>query len=114
MKVQGNGVTLAVSHKATVPGYKQDVWFIKYAITNIISLKNLIKKYRVRYDSIDQISVVHREYQENPNMEFNMHQYGIHCNNPTYKAVILINTVSKNKQGFPKRQIKGAEQAKTL
>ena len=53
MKVQGNGGTLAVTHKAIVPGYKQDVLLIKYAITNMIYLKNLIKQYRVTYDSID-------------------------------------------------------------
>ena len=60
MKLQGNGSILAVIHKATVPGYKQDVWFIRDAITNIIALKNLINQYRVAYDSIYQIFVVHR------------------------------------------------------
>ena len=65
MKVQDNGGTLAVTHKATVPGYTQYVWFNKDAITNKISLKNLINKYQVTYDIIDQIFVVHREDQEN-------------------------------------------------
>ena len=37
--VQGNYGTLAVTHKATVPEYKQDVWFIKEAKANIIYLK---------------------------------------------------------------------------
>ena len=64
MKVQGNGGTLAVNHKATLPRYKQDVWFIKDSITNIISLKNLINKYQVTYDIFDQIFVLHREDQE--------------------------------------------------
>ena len=41
--VQGNGGTLAVTHKETVPGYKQDVWLSKDAITNKIALKKLIK-----------------------------------------------------------------------
>ena len=45
MTVQVNGSTLVVTHKATVPIYKQDVWFIKDDITNTIALKNLIKKY---------------------------------------------------------------------
>ena len=39
--VQGNGGTLAVTHKATLPGYKQDFWFRKDAITNIIALKTI-------------------------------------------------------------------------
>ena len=74
MTVQVNGGTLAVIQKATVPVYKQDVWFIKDYITSISALKNLINKYRVKYDSIDQIFVVHREDQEKPNMEFKMHE----------------------------------------
>ena len=61
MTAQGNCDTLAVTQKATSPGYKQYVWFSKYAITNIIDIKNLIKKYWVTYDIIDQIFVVHRE-----------------------------------------------------
>ena len=80
-----------------MPGYKQDVWFIKHSITNIIALKNLIKKYLVTYDSIDKIFVVHGKDQEKPNMEFNMHKSVLHCYNPTNKAVVLINTVSENK-----------------
>ena len=44
MTVQGNEITLAVTHKETVPIYKQYVWFSKDAITNIIDIKILIKK----------------------------------------------------------------------
>ena len=71
------------------------MWFSKYSITNIISLKKLIKKYRVTYDSIDQIFMVHREDLEKPNMEFNRHESVLHYYNPTDKVVVLINTVSK-------------------
>ena len=78
MKVNVNGCTLAVAHKTTVTGYKQDVWFSKESITNTLSLKTFIKQYRVTYDSIDQIFVVHREDQEKSNMEFKIHESGIH------------------------------------
>ena len=53
MTVQGNGGTLAVTHKVKLHGYKQYVWFIKDVITNIIALKNLIKQYQLTHDSID-------------------------------------------------------------
>ena len=43
--VQGNGGTLVVTHKEIVSGYKQYVFFIKYSITNVIALKNMIKQY---------------------------------------------------------------------
>ena len=40
MIVQVNGATLEVTDKATVPVYKQYMWFRKDAITNIIAKKN--------------------------------------------------------------------------
>ena len=42
MKLKSNGGTMTVDHKATVAGYNHKVWFSINAITNIISLKNLI------------------------------------------------------------------------
>ena len=90
------------------------MWFSKDAITNIIALKNLIKKYWLTYDSIYQILVVHRKYQEKPNIEFKMHESVLHCYNSTDKSVVLINTLSVNKQGFSKRKINSSEQGKTL
>ena len=43
-----------------------------------------------------------------------MHESVIHFYNPTDKAVVLINIASGKKQVFYKRQINGADQAKTL
>ena len=63
MTVQVSGGTIVVTHKATVPGYKQYIWFNKYDITKIISFKNLIKTYQVTYNNINQILLVHREDQ---------------------------------------------------
>ena len=57
-----------VTCKATVPGYKHDLLFIKDAITNIISLKKLINQYQVTYDRIGQIFVINRDGQGIPNM----------------------------------------------
>ena len=90
-----------VTHKAIVPGYKQYLWLRKVSITNIISLKNLIKQYQVIYDSTDQILMVHRE-DKKPNMEFKMHESRLHCYKPNYKSVVLINSVSVNKQVLTK------------
>ena len=105
MTVQGNGVTLEVTHKETVTVYEQYVWFRRYYITTIISLKKLIKKYQLTYDRINQISVVHREEQEKPNMEFSIHESRLHCYNPTATEVILINTLYGNKKEYPKSQL---------
>ncbi len=55
-----NGGGLRISEKCKLPRYKFWVWFSKKSITNIICLKNLIKIYRVTYDSkVDTTFVVH-------------------------------------------------------
>jgi hypothetical protein len=115
MRLESNGGTMVVTRKATMPGYNKDVWFSTRAITNIIALSNLIQKYRVTYDSDDNIFVVHRESQGKPHMEFRMHKCGLHYDDPRNKKnLAFINTVSENKDGFTKRQIKSAELARTL
>jgi hypothetical protein len=78
VRLKGNGGTMVVSRKSTLPGYNKDVWFSTRVITNIISLSNLIQQYRVTYDSGDKMFVVHRESQGKPNMEFRMHKCGLH------------------------------------
>jgi hypothetical protein len=80
-----------------------------------MTLSNLIQQYRVTYYSDDNMFVVHRESQGKPNMEFRMHKCELHCYNPrNEKHLALVNTVSENKEGFTKRQIKNAELARTL
>jgi hypothetical protein len=103
-----------VSKKTTRAGYNSNVWFSKDTITNIIALSNLIKQYRVTYDSNYQMFVVHRESQNKPNMEFKRHESGLHYFVPFDKAFVFVNTVSGNKEDFSQRQNKGAESAKTL
>jgi hypothetical protein len=59
--------------------------------------------------------VVHRESQGKPNIEFRMHKCGLHYYDPRNENhLAFVNTVSENKEGFTKRQIKGAELARTL
>jgi hypothetical protein len=115
MRMKSNGGTMLVTRKATTPGYNKDVWFSTRAITNIIALSNFIQQYCVTYDSDDNMFVVHRESQGKPNMEFRMHKCGLHYYDPRNKNhLAFINTVSENKEGFTKRQIKSAELARTL
>ena len=114
MCLKSNGGTMTVTHKAKMAGYHAHVWYDKRAITNILALRNVIKQYRVTYDSDDQMFVVHRESESKPNMEFRMHESGLHYYDPRNEAFIFVNTVSGNKEGFTQRQIKGAEVARTL
>ena len=53
MTVKGNGRSLTTNQKAHVKNYG-DVWFDPRAITNILCLKNVRKKFCVTYDSDDE------------------------------------------------------------
>jgi hypothetical protein len=111
MRLKSNGRTMEVKKQAIMPGYHAHVWYNKKAITNILSLSNVIKQYRVTYDSNDQMFVVHREPERKPDMEFWMHKSGLHYFDPRDSEFIFVNTVSENKAGFTKRQIKEVEVA---
>jgi uncharacterized protein YodC (DUF2158 family) len=127
-RLKSNGGTMVVTKKAKMAGYHTDVWYDKHAITNILALSNVIKQYRVTYDSDEQMFVVHWESANKPNMEFLMHESGLHYYDPRNtktvrneanlgcdKNFIFVETVSGNKQqGFTQRQIKGAEAAQAL
>ena len=118
MRVKSNGGSLVVNHKAELNGYHTEVWYSKRAITNILSLSNIIKQYRVTYDSkVATTFIVHRAAAGKPDMHFRMHASGLHYYDPREDAVeelAFLGTVSENKQGFTKRQIAGAEAARAL
>jgi hypothetical protein len=113
LTLKSNGGTMVVKQKADVPGYEFPVWFDKTAITNILALSKLIKQYRVTYDSDQKMFVIHRDTAGKTNMEFRMHE-SVHIYDPKKEALMFITTVLGNKEGFTKRQIKGAEVARTL
>jgi hypothetical protein len=114
MRLKSNGGTMEVRKQATMPGYHAHVWYNKKAIIIILSLSNVIKQYRVTYDSNDKMFVVHREPEGKPDMEFRMHKSGLHYFDPRDSEFIFVKTVSENKAGFMKRQIKEVEVARSL
>ena len=59
LTVRGNGGALELHHKSKLPGIKKDVWYDSKAITNILSLSNMSKQYRVTYDSKDKAFIIH-------------------------------------------------------
>jgi hypothetical protein len=84
--------------------------FSTRAITNTIALCNFIDQYHVTYNSDDLMCVVQRETESKPNMELKMYKIGLHYYEPRKEHhMTFVNTVSENKTGFTKRQIKCAE-----
>jgi hypothetical protein len=116
MRLKSNGGSMMVGYKAEHPGYFKKAWFDTVDLTNIMALGNVIQQYRVTYDSNEMMFVVHRE-PEKPNMEFRMHSSGLHYYDPRTERdeqMVFVNKVSENMSRFAKREIKGAELARSL
>ena len=76
MTVKRNGVDLETNKKAYVENYRE-VWFDERVITNIVSLKNVKKKFRATYDSDrDDTFTFHKS--NGVNIKFGMHCGGLH------------------------------------
>jgi hypothetical protein len=114
MRLKSNGGTMMVNHHVKMKGYHMHVRYSEKAITNILALSNVIKQYCVTYDNNDKMFVVHHKSDSMLNMEFRMHESGLHYYDPCNEEFTFINTVSRNKEGFTKRKINGAEVARTL
>jgi hypothetical protein len=116
LNMTSNGGGLRISEKCKLPGCKFWVWFSKKAITNIICLKNLIKIYRVTYDSeVGTAFVVHCTQFGLPDLFFEMHPCGLHvCYPKKMGGFGFILTVKDNVKLFSKRQITGAACANIL
>jgi hypothetical protein len=103
MTVHGNGGTLTTTTKALIKNYGE-VWFHKDAITNILSLKNVSKKFRVTYDSAGTgIFTVHK-----PNgihTLFHMHPDGLHYHDTDNRQLSMVSTVTKQSEGYSKKQV---------
>jgi hypothetical protein len=111
-----NGGGLKIMAQCKIPGYKLWVWFSESAITNITCLKNLIKIYRVTYNSkVDTTFVVHCSAFGLPGLLFEMHPCGLHVCYPKKMGEFgFVQTEKDNMKLVSKRQIAGAVQAKDL
>jgi hypothetical protein len=111
MTVMGNGGRLTTKTKAYLKGYG-NVWFDERAITNILSLKNVVTKrgFHMSYDSDgDQGFAIHK-----PNgniIHFRMHPDRLHYLDFTNPEVSFLHTVRENEQGYSQRQHEQAIQA---
>jgi len=102
LNLQSNGGTMQVHRIADIGKDHPPVWFSKRAITNILSLKEVIRKYQVSYDSDDLAFVVWREDKGLPNMRFKMHDSGLHFYDPRNKDFSFVTTVwSQTNYLFP-------------
>ena len=114
LQMTSNGGCLKITKKCTISGYKYMVWYSKKAITNIICLKNLLKYYRVTYDSkVDTSFVVHSGAYGLPDLLFEMHPCRLHVCHPKQMGEFgFVQTIEDNIKLFSKQQIAGAVRAR--
>jgi hypothetical protein len=114
LTLQSNEGSMKVHQIADIGRGQSPVWFSKRAITNILSLKEVVKTYRVIYNSSDSAFFVLCEDVGLPNMIFKMHSSGLHYYNPSRKEFSFVVTVEDTMAPFNKRQILGADKARTF
>jgi hypothetical protein len=114
LTLQSNGGSMIVTKIADIGDNQPPVWFSSKAITNILSLKDAVKKYDVEYQSNDREFIVYRDAVGLPNMHFKMHSSGLHFYDPCNKDFAFVTTVEENKQNFTNREVTGAQKARDL
>ena len=78
MLLLSNGGNMLVNHKAQVTNCKLHVRFNQKYTTNLIALKNLIKKYHTTYDRLDEMFIVNKKEHRKHNMHSRIHESGLH------------------------------------
>ena len=104
---------MEVDFLATI-GKNAEVWYSKDAITNILSVKDVMQSYHITYNSYDRAFIVWREDANLPNMVFRMHSSGLHYFDPRKDEFSFVVTVEENMKPFSKWQIIAAEKARNL
>ena len=73
----------------------------------------MIQQYRVTYDSLNIMCIVHCKENKRPNMHFIMHESGIHYYDPA-EDFTFVTTVADKKKHYSKQQIKAADRVAKL
>ena len=111
MTVQGKSRTLTTSQKVMLSSYRE-VWFHQNTITNVLSLKNMWKKFPVMYDGDGKSSIIFMHKDSCQIIDFQMHHDGLHYHDTNHWEWTFINTVRQNQEGFTKKHIKATKKAR--
>jgi hypothetical protein len=101
LNVHCNAGMKIVRHVATLRNYGT-VWFSKEGIANILSMSLLKKKFPVTYDSAKGDYFIVKK--PDKNIIFAGSPSGMYYHDTTNRAVMLVNTVKQNREGFTDRQ----------
>jgi hypothetical protein len=108
LKVHCNAGKKIVRHVATLRNYGT-VWFNKDGIENILSMSLFKKKFPVTYDSAKGDYFIVKK--PDKNIIFAGSPSGLYYHDTTNRAVMLVNTVKQNREGFTDREFDRAKSA---
>jgi hypothetical protein len=109
IKIHCNAGTSVVTQVGMLKNY-EEVWFNSKAIVNILSLARVKERYPVRYNSNEgnQFVVV----QPHKQIVFQQSDSGLYYHDATDRAVVMVNNVGENREGFTNRAYSKAKQAR--
>jgi hypothetical protein len=109
IKIHCNAGTSIVNQVGTLKN-NGDVWVNPKAIANILSLARVKERYSVRYNSDEgnQFVVV----QPHKQIVFQKSDSGLYYHGTTDRAVVMVNNVGNNREGFTNRAYNRAKQAR--
>ena len=76
MMLKSNGGKLPIGQVADFDGFEAEVWFLRQAITNILSFSLVKNKYEITYNG--DAFIIHRAAKGSPDMVFKPHSSGLH------------------------------------
>jgi hypothetical protein len=109
LKVHCNAGMKIVRHVATLWNYGT-VWFNKDGIANILSMSLLKKKFPVIYDIAKGDYFIVKK--PDKNIIFAGIPSGLYYHDTTNRAVMLVDTVKQNREGFTDREFDRAKSAR--
>ena len=117
LRVLCNAGVVEITHKATMPGYPNDVWYHPNGVANILGLHNVGRCFRVTYDSsIDDAFHLHRK--DGTTVLFTPSEKGLYRLNTdneesVFTASLLVTTKDK-KSSYDTRGYRQAEMARKV
>ncbi len=116
MILKSNGGSLLINEVANFEGFKRETWFLRNAMTNILSFSLVKSEYDITYDG--DAFIIHQATKGYSDMVFKPHKSGLHVYDPDdlrdLASHCFIETVESNMSLFTKRQIHGANLARNL
>ena len=122
LNMGGNAGMLRITRKAKIKGlYPKEgapsqTWFDERCITNLLAFKELIKVYRITYDSdVDTSFTVHRQAHGLVDLHFRMHESGLHILvRSELSGQVFVQTVEENMSVYTRREVEKAKKAREL